>query len=165
MSVLKPDFRFKKITDISLEDLKKLNVKAVFLDVDNTLCSYKSKVPLDGAIEWTKKVKAAGYKTIIVSNNFEKRVSAVAKIYDMDYISFALKPFPRGFSKAAKNFSLAKSECLIIGDQIFTDILGGNLALMKTVLVEPVELEEGIIFKVRRKIENKLKRKIKFEKD
>ncbi len=159
---LKPDFRFRKVTDIHIGIFKELGVKAVFLDVDNTLCSYRSKQPLEGAIEWVRAIENEGYKVYIISNNFKKRVSAVAKKYNLDYVSFALKPSPIGFNKAAKLLSLDKRDCVIIGDQIFTDILGARFAKMKSILVEPVEVEDHFTFKIRRRLELNIKSKVNF---
>lgn len=142
----------------------KLEVKAIFLDVDNTLCSYRDKKPLKGAIEWVRNAEKAGYKVYIVSNNFKKRVSSVAKRYSLPFVSFAIKPLPTGFNKAAKILGLRKRDCVIIGDQIYTDILGGNLARMKSILVEPVELETGIIIKTRRYFERGIRKNFPFYK-
>ncbi len=153
MKLLLPTLFVDKVTDIKLCTFRRMGVKAVLLDVDNTLCSHSSKVPLIGAIDWVRKIERSGLKVYIVSNNFEKRVSSIAEIYDLPHVSMALKPFPRGFSKAAKTLKLKKKECVIIGDQIFTDVLGGNLAGMKSILVKPIELETGVTIRLRRHFE------------
>lgn len=160
MRILLPHNNVKKVTDITLEILSKLNVKAIFLDVDNTLCSYADKVPIEGAIKWVESLKKAGYEVYIVSNNYKKRVSKVAEIYNLPFVSFALKPLPFGFNRAAIKLKLKRKDCVIIGDQIFTDILGGNLAGMKTLLVEPIEMESGISIGIRRYFEKFVKQKL-----
>lgn len=159
MKLLKPDLFFNKITDIDMEVLKQMQIEAVFLDVDNTLCPYHSKEPIKGAIKWVRRVEREGYKVFIVSNNYKKRVEKVARTFGLPFVSMALKPLPIGFNKAAKNINLKKNKCVIIGDQVFTDVLGANLAGMKSILVEPIELEKGISIGVRRHFEKPLKTK------
>ena len=156
--IFNPSFRFEKITDISIDVLKKLNIKAVFLDVDNTLCSHKDKKPINGAVDWVRNAEKENFKVYIVSNNFKERVSSIAKIYDLPFVSTALKPLPYGFNKAAKAIAVKKNECVIIGDQVFTDILGANLARMKSILVDPVDIETGITIRIRRYFERNIRK-------
>ena len=79
----------------------------------------------------------------------------------LDFFSLGLKPLPFGYLKAVKFLGVKRKQCAIVGDQIFTDILGGNLAGCKTVLVSPVELEDTKLFKIKRGLERKLLKKYK----
>ncbi len=159
MPVLKPTYKCKNIHDIKVDILNKMSVKVVLLDVDNTITSYISKTPLDGSVMWAKNLEDKGFKVYIVSNNFEERVSKIAKKFDLPYISFAMKPFPKGFRKARKALGVKAQQCVVVGDQIFTDILGANLGRMKSILVEPVEIETGFTFKIRRALEKRVRSK------
>ncbi len=165
MALLEPTIHCDKITDISLKLLKTFEVKVILLDVDNTIASYRSKSPVDGSLEWLNTVKNAGYMVYIVSNNFEKRVSAIAKKFDLPYISFALKPLTLGFLRIKNKLKLKSNQCLVVGDQIFTDILGANLAGMKSVLLTPIELEKGFSIEARRHLEKKIRKNAKLYKD
>jgi HAD superfamily phosphatase (TIGR01668 family) len=164
MPFLLPTIAVNGIKDITLEILDKLKVKAIFLDVDNTLAIHDSQVPFEGAVEWTKKIRMHGYKVLIVSNNFNKRVKPFASKFETPYLAFAKKPFPVAFSKAKKllkDDGLRPEDCLVVGDQIFTDILGANLCQMKSILLEPVGKEKSTLFRMRRRLENRIRRKIR----
>ncbi len=160
MSLFRPTLVCEKVTDITPQMLKKLRVKAILLDVDNTLTSYISKNPLEGSVEWAKNLQKMGYAVYIVSNNYQKRVSAIAKKFSLPYVSFALKPSPIGFRKARKQIGIKSADCLVVGDQIFTDILGANLGFMKSVLLTPIEIESGFTIKLRRHFEKNIRKKL-----
>lgn len=147
------------IFDITPEFLSSLGVKALLLDVDNTIATYTSHKPLPGAAEWAKGLEKAGFQVMIVSNNYEKRVSAFAKGLGLPWISFAMKPFPFGYLKARKKLGRACGECAIIGDQVFTDVVGANLCGMKSVLLSPIQPEDGVTFRIRRYFERGLREK------
>lgn len=159
MSLFKPSIMKKRITDITAEMLKEMGVSALLLDVDNTLVSYVKHEPIAGAVEWTKEMKAKGFEIIIVSNNYKKRVAPFAAKFNLPYITFAMKPFPFGYIKASKRLKTKCKQCAIIGDQIFTDIIGANMCGMKSILLEPIELESGITITARRKAEGPLRKK------
>ncbi len=164
LSLFIPNLILKNVNEISLSVLEKLNVKALLIDVDNTLAQHGSPDPFEGSIEWTKMLKAADYKLVIISNNYNRRVKTFAAKYDLPFVSFAMKPLPFCFNKAKKFTKikdLKSKECLVIGDQIFTDIIGANISGMKSVLLEPVSKEKGIFLGIKRKIDEYLREKIK----
>lgn len=160
MSILKPTARAERITDISIRDLNKLSVRVILLDVDNTVVSYKDKAPIEGCLEWINEAIEAGFELFIVSNNQSReRVRLIAEKFSLPFEYLALKPLPKGFIRAFKRTKCYREECIVIGDQIFTDILGANLAGMKSVLLTPIEEETGFSFKIRRKLEKGLRKK------
>ena len=161
MPVFRPTACKTNIFDVTPGFLSSLGIKALLLDVDNTIATYTSHAPIDGAVEWAKDLERAGFDVVIVSNNVEKRVSAFAQRFGLPWISFAMKPFPFGYLKAKKKLGRRARECAIIGDQIFTDVIGANLCGMKSVLLSPIELEDGISFRVRRYFERGLRKKYK----
>ena len=161
MALFRPTAVKPRIGDVTPRLLRRLGARAVLLDVDNTLATYTSHEPIKGALEWTRELIGAGYKVVIVSNNYKKRVSAFAARFGLPYISFAIKPLPFGYVRAAKMLGLRCRDCVIIGDQIFTDVIGANLCGMKSVLLEPLDPEEGWTFRVRRHLEQGLRNKFK----
>ena len=161
MPLLRPSAVKTGIFDVTPAFLSSLGVKALLLDVDNTIATYTSHEPIAGAVEWAKGLEAAGFDVVIVSNNVEKRVSAFARRFGLPWISFALKPFPFGYLKAKKKLGRRARECAIIGDQIFTDVIGANLCGMKSVLLSPIEPEDGVSFRIRRYFERGLRKKYK----
>lgn len=159
MPLLRPSACKTNIFDVTPEFLSSLGVKALLLDVDNTIATYTSHEPIEGAVDWAKNLERAGFDVVIVSNNVEKRVSAFARRFGLPWISFAMKPFPFGYLQAKKRLGRRVRECAIIGDQIFTDVIGANLCGMKSVLLSPIELEDGVSFRIRRYFERGLRKK------
>lgn len=165
MAIFRPTAMKKSLLDLTPEFLSSLGVRALLLDVDNTVATYTSHQPAQGAVEWASKMSAAGFQVIIVSNNFKKRVSVFAAKFGLDWISFAMKPLPFGYLKARAQLKMKRLECAIIGDQIFTDVIGANLCGMKSVLLTPIEPEEGLTFRIRRFFEKPLRKKYSKRKD
>jgi len=165
MGIFTPSALKERVTDISPELLREMGVRALLLDVDNTIAPYSSRVPAAGAEEWAKSLCRQGFRVVIVSNNYKKRVGRFAAGLGLDFISFALKPLPAGYIRAARRLKTPLRECAVIGDQIFTDILGANLCGMRSVLLSPIEPEEGLSFRLRRYFERGLREKIAKRKD
>ncbi len=160
MSIFRPNILLNGITDVSKDILKSLDISLLLLDVDNTLAHAKSSSPYDGVTDWLNNIKN-DFKVVIVSNNFDKRVSAFAKSLGLKYVALAMKPFPFGFNKALKMFGESRKNAVIIGDQIFTDILGANLLGAKSILLEPTQIDETNGMKIKRLLEKSIREKIK----
>lgn len=162
-AILCPDIYVNSILDIPLEMLEQLGIKAFILDLDNTLTEWNSNEVRREFIDWFIKIKAAGYKACILSNNGEQRVIAVAQKLDIPYIFRARKPSRRSFYKAIELMQVKRTQTAVIGDQIFTDVLGGNRAGLFTILVVPIARREFAGTKISRLFERfiipKLKRK------
>lgn len=151
--VLFPDMYYKNVQSIELKELEENGVKGIAIDVDNTLIDYTQEVS-DEVIEWVKKVKEAGYKICILSNsNNKNKVEKVANILNLNYIMVAKKPFKTGFKKVLKQLNLAEENVAVIGDQVFTDILGANRMNMISIYVEPINKKEYWYTKWKRPIE------------
>ena len=161
MGLLKPTVAVRMVTDITPELLKQMGVDAILLDVDNTLASPYEKIPYEGVTEWLKKIKEAGFAVVICSNNFHKRIRPFAKGVGLDCVAMSLKPLPFGFIRAKKKLGEKPDSVVVVGDQIFTDVLGANMGRMKSILLEPQSEEHGFSIYVRRKLEVGVRKKIK----
>ena len=155
----KPHLQLNRATDITANLLKEMKVSCLILDVVNTLCLKKGKKIFDGVMEWLDKMKKAGIKLIILSNAKPERMEGIAKNFGLPFVALGLKPLTVGYKRAAKRMGENIKNCAIVGDQLLTDILGGNLSRCKTILVCPVELETSFGFKIKRGIERKLLKK------
>jgi hypothetical protein len=158
MNVFAPTRIFNKISDIPFELLKEWGIKAILFDIDNTIAPSDDDNLCNDAVTWLMKAKELGFKTFIVSNGRPCRVKlASKKLGNIGYIwPSALKPLKFGFLLAAKRLGVSPTECVMIGDQIFTDIKGANLCHMKTILVDPVDPStDGFFAKRKRKHEAK----------
>lgn len=151
--ILYPDYYCNKVTDIKLDLLKENNIKGLMLDVDNTLIDFDRNL-VEGAKEWIEEIKANGIKCIILSNsNKVEKITTVANILDIPYIYFATKPFKRGFKKAKQQLGLENENIAVVGDQIFTDIIGANRSKMFAILVNPISKKDIWMTKLKRPIE------------
>lgn len=154
--ILYPKYYCKKITDIDINFLKENNIKALILDVDNTLIDVDKKI-IAGLENWHENICNFGIKTIILSNsNKIEKVSFVANLLGIEYIYFGTKPLKRGFKKAIKKLNLPPENIAAIGDQIFTDVIGANRCNLFSILVEPVSQKDLLITKWKRPIEEKI---------
>lgn len=151
--ILLPDIKLDRVTDITVELLKKYGIEALILDVDNTLSTHHGEILTEGLPKWLEYMKENGIGLTVLSNSKEKRVKPFAEKIAIDYISLGLKPLPFGYLRAVKKLKKKRKNTAIVGDQIFTDIIGGNCVGVKTVLLTPIKPEDGLSFKIRRKIE------------
>ena len=156
-----PKAYLKSVQEITIDFLMKNNLKALILDVDNTLIDYYKNLS-EEVIKWAYDLKKQGIKMYILSNtNHKEKVENVAKKLEIPYKMFARKPSKRGFLLVQKEFELEPEKIGVVGDQIFTDVIGGNRSKMFTILVEPVTPKDYWYTAWKRPIENKIKKKIK----
>lgn len=151
-----PDLRVKSLLDISGEMIVQKDLKGLLLDLDNTLLPWgECQVPNDISI-WLEGVKNQGIRLCLVSNSYEKRVADVARSIAVNYVHWARKPAKYGFSKAIKEMGLLPRNVAVIGDQVFTDICGGNRLGCYTILVVPLSKKELFTTKLLRLLESRL---------
>ena len=136
--LFKPTFWLKSVLQIDETFLTENGVKALVLDMDNTLSMHGNPAAEAG----------------VVSNNTNKRVAPLAALLGLEFTANGAKPLTFGVNRAVKAMGAAKSETLVVGDQIFTDVMAGNLAGIRTVLVEPFHLEKTWTFRLKRRVES-----------
>lgn len=149
-----PNLYVKNVQKITIEYLRENNIKALLLDVDNTLIDFYKNMQ-EGTKKWCENLKREGIKFCILSNsNHEEKVRSVSEKLDIHYIFFAMKPLKKGFRKAIEYINENPENIAMVGDQIFTDIIGANRMKMKSILVEPIEEKDILITRIKRPIEN-----------
>jgi len=143
--ILKPKVYVNSVYNIDLKKLKKIKkIKGIIVDLDNTLVAWGRNEIDKRIIDWINEAKKIGLKICIVSNTNSKRVAELAKIFDVPYHSKYFKPFSVAFNNGLKILDTKKSETAVIGDQIFTDIWGGNRLKLLTILVTPIVKKDSI---------------------
>ncbi len=166
-----PNFYYNSIYDIPLEDWKKEGIRLILTDLDNTLISYNEKMPNDALYEFKNKVLNLGIEFIIVSNSRKERVENFAKALGIPCVKFSTKPLKRGINKAIYKVAhgcYSKDQVVLLGDQIMTDILGGNRVGIKTCLIKAVDKSsDKLPTRINRNLEKKaiLRVKKKFEEE
>jgi uncharacterized protein len=145
-----PKMNIDKIQNIDLGILIGKNIKGLILDIDNTLVPQHRMDADENAIQWIEKVKNAGLKACIVSNASKKRVIRFNENLKIHAIHRAGKPGTRALKKALALMALKSNEAAMIGDQIFTDIYGGNKLGLFTILVDPIDKMEALWVRLKR---------------
>lgn len=149
-----PDMCVRGINDIDLAELKASGYECLILDLDNTLLPWQiTQVPYSTK-KWVETAKQMGWKLCIVSNTHNPvRLKTVANELDIFSVPRAIKPRQEGFEQAIKLMEVLPESAVVIGDQVLTDVLGGNLMCMYTILVEPMHPKEFIGTKISRIVE------------
>lgn len=138
MSLVRPWRLERAITDVDIDELVGLGVRCVLFDRDNTVVPRDRGVAPVEVMDWIGRVRAAGISLCMVSNNFHsQQVEASAAELGCDVVHHAMKPAPFAVRRALGLMGARAGEAVLIGDQVFTDVMAGNLAGVRTILVEP----------------------------
>ncbi len=151
--LLYPDLIVDKLEDIDFNILAENKIKGLIVDIDNTLVGWDVKEADEAAIQWINRVKKNGVRICLVSNNSKERVVKFNEKLSLFTIHHANKPSKAPFIKATKHLNIKPRETAVIGDQIFTDVLGGNRLGMFTILVTPISPKEFPFIRVKRFLE------------
>lgn len=156
-----PNEHVKSIFDIKAEALKERGIKGIITDLDNTLVEWDRPTATPELKEWFKSLLDSDITVTIVSNNNKERVEAFSAPIDVPFIFNARKPMTIAFKKALRSMNLKAEEVVVVGDQLLTDILGGNRIGLHTILVVPVAQTDGFVTRFNRKIERSILKKLK----
>jgi len=163
--ILYPKEYFNNVREINIDFLQKNNINALILDVDNTLIDYDKNLQ-EETIKWAEDLKKQGIKLYILSNsNKKQKVKTVAEKLQIEYEYFGKKPLKIGFKKVQKKLEEKSENIGVVGDQIFTDVLGGNRCKMFTILVDPIAEKDIWMTLIKRPIENAIKKRYKKTKE
>ena len=133
-----PDLMINNITELDEKTLNKMGIKGLLIDADKTLAFYGKNEPLEGVAEWLSLMKHLDIKIVIISNNYKKRVKPLAGNLGIEnFVANSFKPTPIGIIRAMKKIKVKKSKIAMVGDQIYTDVLGANLFGITSIYVKP----------------------------
>ena len=135
---LLPTWQTDRVTQITVEFLQKQKIRLLMLDFDNTLLPYTTNTPTGAVIAWLEEMKAAGLTVCIVSNSKKSRVPDFCRDYGIDCITRAKKPSKKGIRQCLSRYGVPEQEAVLVGDQIYTDTLGGGCAGVRTILVKAI---------------------------
>ena len=155
-----PNRIYSSIFDLKPEKLKEEGVKTVFADLDNTLIRYSQKVATPEVRRWKEELEAAGITLFLVSNSRKPtRAKRFGEDLGIGYIGHAGKPKARGFRRAMELTDTKHEEAVMIGDQIFTDILCAHHMGIRGILVPPIKDKTNLFFRFKRWCERPFIRK------
>lgn len=141
MAWLRARFTARDIYELTGEVLARQGFTLLLADLDNTLVPYGVPLPDERLRSWRDDLAAHGVTLFVLSNNrHESRPRVFSDALGIPYIGHAGKPKTPAFTRAMERSGASKAQTAIVGDQIFTDVLGGNRAGVSTILVEPIRL-------------------------
>lgn len=153
MRILKPAQRINAVPQVDVAHLVSLGVKGIIIDLDNTLTEWNKHHLCPEVAQWLAELEKHDIKVCILSNNIERRVQPFASGCRLPYIASARKPRRKGFLRAMQLMGTTPKNTVVIGDQVFTDVLGGNRAGMHTILVNPISRREFVVTRIVRRLE------------
>ena len=136
---LVPDLIYPALTDVTAEALRSRGITFLMMDFDNTIVPYTTDVPTEKMRAWIEAMKASGIGLCVVSNSKKPRVVTFCKTYGLDCVTHAKKPFQKGISECLARFRLRPETAALVGDQIYTDIIGSASLGIHTILVKPID--------------------------
>lgn len=154
-----PDRRFRTFSDLTPEYLHSIGVRALILDVDNTLEPYENPLPGEPVRRWIASLKEAGIVCGIVSNNGKGRIGVFGRELSLPTICHAAKPFSRSVRKMIAVLGAKREETALLGDQIFTDVWAAKNAGIRAFLVPPIRDRGDPLTKCKRFLEKPFLRK------
>ena len=140
MSVsLLPKLIAKELPDLMPELFIDRKISLVMLDFDNTIVPYTTDIPEERMLAWLENMKHSGLQLCVVSNSKRPRVKIFCEKYGLDCITHAKKPFRKGIRQCLNRYKLDAGSAALVGDQIFTDVLGANSSGVLSVLVRAID--------------------------
>jgi HAD superfamily phosphatase (TIGR01668 family) len=155
-----PDLIAQRVEDIDAGVLTAWGVRGIVLDLDNTIVPWNTPDVAPSVARWIRTMRDAGLRICLLTNNYTRRATGVAGLLDIPIIKAALKPSPLAFFGALRMLGVPAAEAAVIGDQIYTDVLGGKLLGMRAVLVNPLSSREFPTTKIVRWLERPVRSRL-----
>ena len=140
MALLLPDWIADSVCDLTPQLLNRLGITVLLLDFDNTVLPYTSDEPTPEVAAWLTAVRDGGIRLCVVSNSRKPRAPQFCDEWGIDCLTGAKKPFSRGIRAAKARYASCGGAIALVGDQIYTDVLGANRAGLFSILVRPIHL-------------------------
>ena len=153
MSLFTADEYLEDLFSFDAEEYRRRGFSVILLDIDNTLSPHYAQRPDERVKGFLWKLSNAGFRVILLSNNTKERVATYAKNLPVEYWYFSLKPIGLSYEYLIRKKHLKKEEILCIGDQMLTDVLGGNLRGLHTICVKPLEDKDNLPGTISRALE------------
>lgn len=152
----RPDYVVEAVYDLRADDLIRQGIRAVLVDLDNTLIAWNNPDGTDELRAWLDEMTQADIPVVVVSNNNHARVKQAVERFGVDFVSRALKPFTRGINIAIGRYGFDKSEVVMVGDQLMTDIRAAHRAGIRSILVKPIVSSDAWNTKINRSRERRV---------
>ncbi len=158
LAFLLPDYLVGSVTELRPDWLVSENIQGVILDLDGTLAPHGAETIPPEVVRWVRDLRAKGVKACLVTNGRRSRVQPLAEQLGLPYRTGAAKPLPFALWRAVQQMQVEPCRTLVVGDQIFTDVLAGRLIGARTARVEPCNRWEPLETRIKRPWERLLLR-------
>ncbi len=148
-----PDYIFSSFSDITPSFLQSLGIKALLVDIDNTLAPYEEATPNERVVAWLDSLSQNGISVALISNNNSERVELFNRDLSLVAFSKSGKPFPKNLRTAMKLLGSDKSNTAMVGDQLLTDAAAGKNIGLTTIVVPPINDRKSAFFRFKRALE------------
>ena len=153
-----PDAYARNLAEVSLDRLAAEGVRGIIVDLDNTLVAYRAPALDPEVAAWVAAALGRGFRLALVSNNWSERVANFGSQLGIPTVPSALKPLPVAFLRALAVLGTSRRQTVVVGDQLFTDVLGAKLIGMRAILTEPISEAGFVTTRVMRVVERALLR-------
>jgi HAD superfamily phosphatase (TIGR01668 family) len=148
-----PHEELNSVTDLDCAALAGRGIRGLIFDLDNTLVKWKHNALAPETLAKITELKAAGFRICLLSNARRHRAAAIADQLEIAFIAPAAKPRKGPFKKALELLGTTPEQTAIIGDQLFTDVCGGNRMQLHTIWVKPIAASEFFYTRLVRRLE------------
>lgn len=148
-----PDYMFGHYYEITPEFLDSIGIRALLIDIDNTLAPYEMPDPDDRIRAWFKALEAKGIQAALVSNNHAPRVERFNKTLGLLAYPDSGKPKRKTLEIAMRAMGVSHGETAMLGDQLLTDCYAGKHIGLCTIIVPPIKDKTTLFFRTKRKLE------------
>ena len=133
-----PSYVARSVVELSPALLHELGIKLLMLDFDNTIVPYTTNEPTQPVLTWLEEMMSSEIQICVVSNSRKTRVRDFCRNHNIECVTHAKKPFSKGIRQCLARYEFMPRECALVGDQIYTDILGANCAGVRSILVKAI---------------------------
>jgi HAD superfamily phosphatase (TIGR01668 family) len=148
-----PDYVFDRYDDVTPTFLESIGVRALLIDIDNTLAPYEQPKADDRHRAWFEALDAAGVRTALISNNHRERVEEFNATLGREAYWHSAKPLGRTFCRVMRGWGLPREQVAVLGDQLLTDALGGKCLGLRVIIVPPIRDKKTAFVRLKRWLE------------
>lgn len=156
-----PDYMFEKYDDITPDFLENIGVRALIIDIDNTLAPYEQAEPDERLFSWVYAMRERGIGMTLMSNNDRERVELFNRELKLPAYYKSGKPMSKNLKRAMADMGSGKTDTAVLGDQLLTDALAGNMLGLRAIIVPPIKDKTSLFFRFKRLCERPTVKKFK----
>ena len=156
---LTPDYMFETFREVTPAFLQSIGVRALLIDIDNTLAPYEEPDPNQDILDWFQELEKHGIRAALVSNNHAPRVERFNKPLGLVAYHDSGKPSRKTLERAMKEIGSTHKETAMLGDQLLTDCFAGKHIGLRSIIVPPIKDKTNLFFRFKRFLERPFIRK------